>query len=271
MNEPILVIKVGGAEGLDVAAVCEDVAMLAAAGQRMVLVHGGSAEASALGTALGKAPRWLTSPSGFRWRYTDRATLDIFAMASNGKINTRLVEGLQAAGVNAVGLSGLDGRLLLARRKAVVQSLENGKRRVIRDDFTGKVEQVDAELLLALLNLGRTPVIAPLALSKDNEAVNVDADRAAAMIAAAMRAETLILLTAAPGLLRNYPDESSLIPQVPRDQLPDALSVAGAGMKKKVLGASEALQGGVRRVIIADGRIPRPVAAALQGRGTILI
>ena len=268
MTDSLLVVKIGGTEGLDYAAVGADIASLVAGGQRMVVVHGGSAEASALGTALGRPPRWLTSPSGYRWRYTDRATLEIFAMATNGKVNTFLVERLQAAGVNAFGLSGVDGRLLLAQRKAVVQSLDQGKRRLIRDDFTGKVERVDASLLRALLGLGLTPVVAPLALSLENEVVNVDADRAAAMVAAALRAGTLVLLTAAPGLLRHFPDETSLIVRLPREQIPEALALAEAGMKKKVLGASEALHAGVGRVIIADGRVPHPITSALDGRGT---
>ena len=263
-------VKIGGVEGLDYAAVCEDLASLVAGGRPVVVVHGGSAEASALGTALGRPPRWLTSPSGFRWRYTDRATLEVFAMATKGKVNTLLVERLQAVGVNALGLSGADGRLLLARRKETVQSVEDGKRRMVRDDFTGKVEQVNIELLHALLDAGITPVIAPLALSRENQLVNVDADRAAAEVAAALRAETLVLLTAAPGLLREFPDESSLIARLPRAQLEQALGLAQAGMKKKVLGASEALAGGVGRVIIADGRIDHPIAAALEGRGTTI-
>jgi len=270
MSDSTLVVKIGGTEGLDYGAACADVAALVADGRRVVVVHGGSAEASALGTALGRPPRWLTSPSGFRWRYTDRATLEVFAMATKGKVNTFLVERLQAAGVNALGLSGADGRLLLARRKDVVQSIEDGKRRVVRDDFTGRVEQVNVDLLRALLALGVTPVIAPLALSLGNEIVNVDADRAAAMVAAALPADTLILLTAAPGLLRRYPDESSLIAHLSRPQMDEALELAKDGMKKKVLGASEALDGGVRRVVIADGRIARPIAAALEGRGTTI-
>ena len=284
-----LVIKVGGTAGLDYAAICQDVADLITSGKRAVLVHGGSAEASALGAALGHEARWLTSPSGFRWRYTDRATLEIFAMATNGKVNTLLVERLQAVGVDALGLCGLDGRLLQARRKDVVQSVENGKRRLVRDDFTGKVEQVNVALLNSLLDQGYTPVIAPLALggaaepfvptngirragpggpAAEGQAVNVDADRAAAMIAGALSAATLVLLTAAPGLMRAFPDETTLIPRLRREQWDEALAMAQGGMKKKVLGAREALEGGVGRVIIADGRVAHPIAAALAGGGT---
>ncbi len=266
----IIVVKLGGTEGVDFAAICQDAAGLLAQGERLVLVHGGSAEANQLGEALNYPPRFITSPSGFTSRYTDRRTLEIFTMAVNGKVNTLLVEQLHAQGVNALGLSGLDGRLLLANRKETVQSVENGKRRIIRDDFTGKIEQVNAGLLHLLLDNGYTPVIAPMALSTGNQALNVDADRAAAMVAVALQAQTLLLLTAVPGLLRSFPDESSLITALPRARLPEALEIAQGRMKKKVLGAEEALQGGVGRVIIADGRTAQPIRAALQGQGTVI-
>jgi acetylglutamate/LysW-gamma-L-alpha-aminoadipate kinase len=266
----VIVIKVGGTEGVDFGAVCQDAAGLLGQGQRLVLVHGGSAEANILGKNLGHPPRFITSPSGFTSRYTDRRTLEIFLMAVNGKVNSLLVEGLQKLGVNALGLSGLDGRLMAATRKDTIQSVENGKRKVIRDDYTGKIETVNTGLLRLLLEAGYTPVIAPVAVSPVGEALNVDADRAAAMVAASLQAETLLLLTAVPGLMRAFPDESTLIDRLPRAHLEEALSYAEGRMKKKVLGAEEALKGGVRRVIIADGRVEEPVSGALEGNGTII-
>ncbi|MCS6907819.1 MAG: [LysW]-aminoadipate kinase, partial [Anaerolineales bacterium] len=143
----LFVIKLGGTEGVDFRAICQDVAALLGEGRRVVLVHGGSAEATALGESLGYPPRFITSPSGHTSRYTDRRTLEIFVMAVNGKINTFLVEQLQALGVNAVGLSGVDGRLLLAERKESIISVENGRRRIIRDDFSGKIEEVNVGFL----------------------------------------------------------------------------------------------------------------------------
>ncbi len=265
-----MVIKLGGTEGVDFQAICQDVAALLGEGRRLVLVHGGSAEATALGEALGYPPRFITSPSGHTSRYTDRRTLEIFAMAVNGKINTFLVEQLQKLGVNAIGLSGVDGRLLVAERKESVISVENGRRRIIRDDFSGKIEQVNAVLLRTLLEGGYTPVVAPLALSHQGEALNVDADRAAAMIAAALGVHTLILLTAAPGLLRHFPDVNSLIRELNLAQIEQAIEAAQGRMKKKVLGAQEALQGGVQRVLIADGRLDAPIRRALQGEGTAI-
>jgi acetylglutamate/LysW-gamma-L-alpha-aminoadipate kinase len=191
-------------------------------------------------------------------------------MAVNGKVNSLLTEQLHGLGVNAFGLSGMDGKLMVATRKDAIQSVEHGKRKIIRDDYTGKIEQVNAALLEMLLGAGYLPVIAPVAVSQKGEALNVDADRAAAMVASALRAETLILLTAVPGLMEKFPDESTLIKQLPLSKLPSALEMAHGRMKKKVLGAEEALQGGVSRVIVADGRVEKPISNALSSNGTVI-
>jgi acetylglutamate/LysW-gamma-L-alpha-aminoadipate kinase len=270
MNQSITVVKLGGTQGVDFSAICKDAAELLRQGRKLVFVHGGSAEANSLGEALGAPPKMITSPSGYTSRYTDRKTLEIFLMAVKGKVNSLLTEQLQMLGINAFGLSGLDGKVMQATRKESVQSIENGKRKVIRDDYTGKIEKVNDELLLMLLNAGYLPVIAPVAVSEKGEALNVDADRAAAIVASALRAETLLLLTAVPGLMKNFPDESTLIRQLSQSQLAAASEAAQGRMKKKVLGAEEALKGGVSRVIIADGRIQNPISNALAGNGTVI-
>ena len=270
MNESVIVIKLGGTEGVDFSAICRDAADLLAQGQKLVFVHGGSAEASRLGESLGAPPRMITSPSGYTSRYTDRKTLEIFLMSVNGKVNSLLTEQLQVLNVNAFGLCGLDGRLMQATRKDSIQSMENGKRKIIRDDYTGRIETVNSKILHLLLHAGCLPVIAPVAVSQKGEALNVDADRAAAMVAAALKAETLILLTAVPGLMKHFPDESTLIGHLSQGQLALAAEAAQGRMKKKVLGAQEALQGGVGRVIIADGRSSTPISNALAGRGTVI-
>jgi [amino group carrier protein]-L-2-aminoadipate 6-kinase len=191
-------------------------------------------------------------------------------MVTAGKINTLLVEQMQKLGVNAIGLSGVDGRLMVAQRKEAIVVVENGRKQVIRDDYTGKIEQVNEQLLQALLVSGYTPVIAPLAISMKGEALNVDADRAAAAVAGAMGADKLIILTNVPGLMEKYPDESTLISKISHSNLESALMFAEGRMKKKVLGASEALKLGVASVIFADGRVTQPLEKALAGHGTVI-
>ncbi len=265
----MIVVKMGGAQGVNLAAVCQDVAQLISQGETVVFVHGGSNETNELSEKLGLPPRIITTVTGFTSRYTNRQTLEIFAMAT-AKINMILVEQLQKAGVNAVGLSGVDGKLLAAKRNDAIKIVENGKRLVIRDDFTGKIERVNVNLLHSLISAGLTPVIQPLALSEAGDALNVDADRAAAIIAGALHASQLILLTNVPGLLKNFPDETSLIPHIDRHSVESALAVAEGRMKKKVLGAIEALELGVDKIIFADGRVEHPLLGALAGNGTTI-
>lgn len=266
----MIVVKMGGTIGVNVEAVMADIAGHVKAGQKVVVVHGGSGETNAISEQLGHPPKFVTSPSGFTSRYTDRTTLEIFAMVASGKINTLLVEKLQQLGVNAFGLSGVDGRVMVAKRKDAIRIVENGKQRMLRGDYTGKIETVSGDLLLTLLGAGYTPVIAPLAISPEGVALNVDADRAAAMVAGAVKAEQLIILSNVPGLLRRFPDESTLIPHIDKAKVEQSLEFAEGRMKKKVLGASEALGLGVAKVVFADGRIDQPVASALAGRGTVI-
>ena len=268
----MLVIKIGGSSGINMNYVCADIAALAKEGKHIVVMHGTGKEADALGEKLGRPARHVTSPQGFTSRYTDRDTLEVFVMAACGKVNTFLVEGLQRLGVNAIGLSGVDGRLLQGTRKDAIRIVdaERGKQRILRDDYTGKVEKVNADLLRLLLASGYTPVVAPLAISYQGDAINVDGDRAAAMIAGALGAEQLIIVSNVPGLLRAYPDEASLIAHIDKNRVEQSIDFAEGRMKKKVLGASEALGLGVRQVIFTDGRVEQPIHRAIQGKGTVI-
>ncbi|MCX7680763.1 MAG: [LysW]-aminoadipate kinase [Anaerolineae bacterium] len=267
----MIVVKAGGGKGLDMDAVCSDVAELVRQGEKVVLVHGGSHETNVISEQLGHPPRFVTSVSGHSSRYTDRETLEIFAMVVAGKINKLLVEQLQKLGVNAVGLCGVDGRLLEGQRKDTLRIVENGRTKVLRGDYSGVIERVNVGLLKLLLDAGYVPVIAPLAISYEGDAVNVDGDRAAAAIGAALQAEKVIVLTNVPGLLRDVADESTLIPRIPLAQAESYLDRYAQGrMKKKILGAVEAMREGVRCVIIADGRVEHPLQQALAGQGTVI-
>lgn len=261
----MLVVKIGGGEGIDYDAILSDISSME---EKIVIVHGGNAELDKLSKAVGKEQRMLRFASGHVSRYTDKETIELFEMVYCGKINKMIVQKLQKLGKNAVGLSGLDGGLLRGKRKDTLLAELDGKRRVIRDDLTGKIETVNGEFLHMLLDNNFLPVISPPALSRENEAINVDGDRAAAMIAATLKAETLVILTNVPGLLKDPEDESTLIKQA--RGLTEIEDFAKGRMKIKLLGASEALEGGVGRVILADARIDQPVTKALAGEGTVI-
>lgn len=267
----MIVVKAGGNGALDIQAVCDDIAALAQNGKRVVLVHGGSSETTRISETLGHPPRFVTSPSGHTSRHTDRETLEIFTMVVAGRINKLIVERLQQLGVNAVGLSGLDGRLLEGKRKSALRIQENGKLKVLRGEYSGVIEKVNVDLLRTLLDAGYVPVVAPVAVSYQSEALNVDGDRAAAAIGTALQAERVVILSNVPGLLRDVNDESSLISHIPSEQAQDYLDRYARGrMKRKVLGAVEALHDGVSQVIIADGRVEGPIQRALAGYGTVI-
>jgi acetylglutamate/LysW-gamma-L-alpha-aminoadipate kinase len=261
----MMVIKVGGAEGINYDFVLQDLVKY----NDVVLIHGGSNELNKISTDLGKPPKMVTSASGYVSRRTDKETLEIFNMVYCGKMNKNIVEKLQRLGVNAVGLSGIDGRLLVGKRKNIIV-VENGKKKILRDDYTGKVEEVNVALISLLLHNGFLPVITPPALSYENEAINVDGDRAAALIASVLKAEALVILSNIPGLLRDVNDEESVIKKINKENIDDYKQFAQGRMTKKIMGAIKALEQGVGKVIFADARIREPITRALEGQGTVI-
>ncbi|MGN6811747.1 MAG: [LysW]-aminoadipate kinase, partial [Thermomicrobiales bacterium] len=160
----MLVIKLGGSAGINYEAFLDDLARVE---EPVVFVHGGNAEFDRVSKLLGIAPRHVTSSTGQSSRFTDRETLETMLMVYAGKINKVLVEGLQRRGVNAVGLSALDGRIATGRRKPAIRVIENGKSKMLRGDYAGSIEQIDASLLRLLLGAGYLPVLTPPALSSD--------------------------------------------------------------------------------------------------------
>lgn len=270
MSAVPVVLKVGGGTAIDHDAVAADVARWWDAGNLLVMVHGGAASLNEVSTTLGAPPEFLVSESGHTSRRTDRRTLEIFEMVYCGVMNKGWVERFQRRGVNAIGLSGLDGRIWEGPRKDAIRVVKDGRRLVIRDDYTGRVERVNTALLISLLGAGLMPVLTPPAVSFQGEAINVDGDRAAALTAVALGATTLVILSDVPGLLERFPDEHSLIPRIPAADVSSFMAVAEGRMKKKVLGAQEALAAGVSRVIFADGRVEAPLQRALAGQGTVI-
>lgn len=260
-----IVVKYGGAAMVNEslrAAVAEDLVLMAAVGVRAVLVHGGGPEIDAMLRRLGKEPVFVQG-----LRYTDEETMEVVQMVLAGKVNKELVGLLGRAGGKALGLCGLDGGLLRAERKTDGPDL----------GLVGEVREVNADVLRAALDGGFIPVVATVSggLGSDAKSYNVNADTAAAQIAAALGAEKLVLLTDVPGILRDLKDENTLIKELPRSGI-EALKKEGIlskGMIPKVACCASAVDGGVKRAHIIDGRVPHSLLVELfsdAGIGTMI-
>ena len=271
-----VVVKIGGARAVDPAGAVTDVAHLAVNDEDVVVVHGGSTAVDDALEQMGKEPEYVESPSGVTGRFTDRETMDVFEMAM-GKVNTDLVAAFENAGVPAVGLNGVDGKLLSGPRKSAVRVVEDGKRKIRRGEHSGTIEAVNTDLLEAQLDAGYVPVVSVPMFAKESDGddedvewtpVNADADRAAAAVAGALDA-TLVVLTDVEGVYADPDDPSSLIEEVltPAD-LDGAKEAAEGFMTKKVLAATEALEGGAEAVVVSDANRRDPIVAALDGAGT---
>ena len=235
---------------------------------KIVLVHGGGFEVTEIASKLGKEQKFIVSPEGFRSRYTDKDTIEIYTMVMAGKINKQIVLALQSQGIPAVGLSGLDGLLLKAeRKKKLITVDERGQKRVIDGGFTGKINEINADLLQFLLEKSYVPVVTPIAVSEEFEPLNVDGDRTAAFIAGALKADRLILLTDVQGLVLN----GKPTPKISAIEVKEVLSSIGQGMSTKVHAALDALNQGVSEVLITSGLGKLPISSALKPEcGTVI-
>ncbi|HEY5990192.1 MAG TPA: acetylglutamate kinase [Streptosporangiaceae bacterium] len=267
LEREIVVVKCGGSVVSDPSGVCTDVARLAAARQPVVLVHGGATEIDRLAGRLRVPIRRLISPDGLSARFTDQAMLEVVSMALAGLVQPRLVTAMLAAGVPAVGLTGVHGALLTARRRGPQRTIADGRQVITRGDHSGRITSVNTKLLDCLMMAGFVPVLSPPVLADDGLMVNADADRVAAAVAGALRAGALVLLTAARGVLANPADAESMMPicSVPRYGPPPKRD---GGMGIKLLAARDALVSGVPTVLVADGSRPHPVCGALSGAAT---
>ena len=236
--------------------------------EKLILVHGGGDEVTEIAEKLGKKQIFITSPKGVRSRYTDKETVEIYTMVMAGRVNKTIVRWLLSEGLSAIGLSGIDGALMVAKRKKKLIIIdERGRRRIIEGGFTGKITRVNSKLLKILLESGYLPVISPVAIGEENEYLNVDSDRAAGQIAGALKADKVIFLTDVPGIRLNERYLSRLSLNKAKDILPKM----GPGMDKKVIASIEALEAGVKEAVIACGLVDNPILTALNGlNGTVI-
>lgn len=258
----IVVVKYGGnamINGSLQQQVMEDIVLLSLIGVKVVLVHGGGPEIT---DTLKKVGKESVFSDGLR--VTDKETVDVVQMVLAGKVNKNLVNLLGTKGGNAVGISGLDARLIQAEMKDE------------KLGFVGKITGVNVQPITDLLEKGYIPVVSTLGCDKCGNVYNVNADTAAAFIAGALKAERLITLTDIAGILRDMHDPASLIPQIDIEEANDlfARGVISGGMIPKVECCIDAIRRGVKKVIIMDGRVPHAILIEMltdEGAGTMVV
>ena len=261
-QDKILVIKYGGNAMLNDElknSVMRDLTMLRMVGINVVLVHGGGPEINALLKRVGKESKLIDG-----LRYTDEETVEYVEMALAGKVNKSLVNLLQQNDAKAIGLCGIDGHMLLCEKQDE------------RLGFVGKVEKVNPGIILDCLEAGYIPVISTVGYGKDGEIYNVNADTAASVIAGALGAESLILMTDIKGLLEDKNDENTLIKKVYVSDIPSLIKqgIISGGMIPKIECCKEAIRRGVNRVFITDGRVNHSILLELlsdSGMGTMFV
>jgi len=260
-HNKIVVVKYGGAAMLNEERkrqVMGDIALLHLVGVRVVLVHGGGPEINDLLGRMGKKAEFVDG-----LRVTDKETAEVVQMVLAGKINKGLVALMESFGRHAIGLSGLDGRMIRA------QQLDE------RLGYVGEITGIDPTPITTVLDNDYIPIISTLGCDKEGHVYNINADTAAAKIAAALKAESLVLMSDIPGLLRDVNDESSLIRRINAAEVPQLLEqgVISGGMIPKLDCCTEALQGGVRKVFILDGRLEHSILIEIltdAGIGTMV-
>ena len=274
-RDQVFVVKLGGdvlsePETLD--GVAGQLALLTSLGIRIVVVHGGGPQATALSRRLGLEPRLVAGR-----RVTDDGALDVAKMVYAGQINVNLLAALRDHRVQAVGLSGVDAELITAHRRPPVSVVDDAGANV-RVDYghVGDIDRVDPRVLVTLMDARMVPVVASLAGGEGDEVFNVNADTVAEALAVALRAQKLIFLTGAPGVLRDRNDPSTLVTFADPDDLAGLMAngVLSGGMRPKVEACIRAATGGVERTHIIDGRAPDALLLEVftgAGCGTMIV
>lgn len=261
-NNKIVVVKYGGNAMINEQLkqqVTEDIVLLHLVGIKVVLVHGGGPEINRVMESVGKKPEFVDG-----LRVTDKETVDIVQMVLAGKVNKSLVSLMQTKGGKAMGISGMDGGLIEAKMKN--PSL----------GYVGSITDVNIEPVKDLLNMGYIPVISTLGCDKEGNTYNINGDTAAAYIAGALEAERLIMMTDIAGVLRDKDDPKTLIPQLSIDEAVELFrgGVISGGMIPKVDCCIDAINRGVKKAIIMDGRVPHSILMEIltdEGAGTMFV
>jgi len=262
----MMIVKIGGGREVNIKGVIQDLAKL---NESFIIVHGANAIRDEIAEKMGSPTRVVTSVSGYSSVLSDEAAIDAILMGYSGIQNKRLVELCQQHGINAIGLSGIDGKLIQGTRNKGIR-VKQGDKTVILRDFSGKPKSVNRDLLELLLGHGYLPVICIPIIDENNVAINSENDDIVNLLQEALHADTVIQLIEAPGFMADIHDENSLIRSIPKEELEAWEARVEGRMKRKVLALRKLMDSGAKSVMISDGRVEHPIRDALSGKGTMI-
>jgi [amino group carrier protein]-L-2-aminoadipate 6-kinase len=262
----VLILKIGGGRTVNVEGIAED---LAAAPQPAVIVHGANAWRDDLAARLGVAMEVVTSVKGYDSVLSTPDTMDVMLMAYAGLRNKRIVETFQRRAIAAVGLTGLDGRMIQGKRNPGIQTRQ-GDKILLRRDLSGKPQKINTALLSLLTGNGYTPVLTVPICDEEGTAISADNDDITAVLHRDLYATTVVSFLEAPGFLSDPADPSSVIPRMTRADLKQWEERASGRIKRKLRAIDQIMEERPTRIVIADGRTAHPLADALAGKGTVI-
>jgi acetylglutamate/LysW-gamma-L-alpha-aminoadipate kinase len=262
----MIIIKIGGGKDINLPGIIKGLSEMK---EKFLIVHGANQLRDALLARLGMQKKMLTSASGYTSVYSDDEAIDVLMMAYSGVRNKRLVELCQRNGINAVGLSGLDGKAVTGKRNQGIRVREGGKLKIVRDN-SGKPASVNTALINLLLDHGYAPVLCVPIIDENNFAINSENDDIVNLLQKELKADKIIQFIEAAGFLENRNDSESLVREIPKADLLRREEQVEGRMKRKMLALRKLFEYGAAEVIISDGRTEDPVKDALEGKGTII-
>jgi len=262
----MIIIKIGGGRDINLAGIAAGISELEGP---VIIVHGANALRNELAEKLGSQIKTVTSASGYSSVFSDEQVIDLQMMAYAGLRNKRLVELLQQNGVNAVGLTGIDGAVIRGKRNAGIRVRENGKMKLLRD-FSGKPKSINKELLDLLIKNNFVPVLTVPIIDENNTAINSENDDITALLNKTFSVQRVIHFIEADGLLEDSTDPDSAVAELSKTRLAQWEDRAEGRIKRKLHAIKKLFDDGAELVNICDGRTENPIADALNGKGTII-
>ncbi|MFH1194646.1 MAG: [LysW]-aminoadipate kinase [bacterium] len=262
----MIIIKIGGGKEINLKAIISELQLL---NDKMIIVHGANAFRDELAQKLNIQKKVVTSVSGYDSVFSDENTIDLMMMAYAGFKNKRIVELCHQSGINAVGLTGLDGKVIEGKRNTGIRVREGGKTLMIRD-YSGKPKSINKFLIELLLNNGYTPVLTVPLIDENNYAINSENDDIVALLQSEFKAEKVISFIEAPGFLLDKDDSNSVVEKLSKAELEAMENTVDGRMKRKILAFRKLFEAGDTTVILADGRTEHPVADAINGKCTTI-